>query len=36
MRDVLVEIIQWCAVVLIALGVAGGILFLCALMGLFP
>ena len=36
MRDVLVEIIAWCAVVLVSIGCAGGLLFLCSLMGLFP
>jgi len=36
MSDVLVELIAWCAVVLVAIGCAGGLLFLCALMGLLP
>jgi len=36
MRNVLVEIIVWCAVVLVSIGCAGGLVFLLALMGLLP
>jgi len=36
MRGILYDLFMWCVVTMVALGVAGGLLFLAAMVGLFP